>query len=59
MKRNALALVMLVCLLALPVAAGEVNTPGAVSPPPPSSATTLTVSMRQIALDVILSLIRH
>lgn len=68
MRTRIYAPLMLVCLLALPVLAGEVNTPGVVNPPLPptcatatcaSSTTTLTDSMRQIALELVLSLIKQ
>ena len=39
MRVNPLASMMLVCVLAFPVLAGEVNTPGKTPPPPPPACT--------------------
>jgi hypothetical protein len=68
MRMNLFAPVMLVCLMAVPAFAGEVDTPGKTPPPPPppsctenctSSTTTSSQDWTtELALDLLLILIK-
>lgn len=64
--RKTFSLVLVACLLAVPALAGEVNTPGKSDPPPctqncitsTTTEPTVTDEMRQIALELIVALIK-
>lgn len=63
--RSRFATLMLTLLLAIPVLAGEVSTPGVIAPPPPctencttSSSTTTTSTALLTLIQTVLGLIR-
>lgn len=64
--RTFYSLALVVCLSAVPVLAGDVNTPGKSDPPPctqncitsTTTEPTVTDEMRQIALELIVALIK-
>lgn len=60
------SLILVVCLSAVPVMAGDVNTPGKSEPPPctqncvtTTTSPTITYGVRQIALELILTLVKR